>query len=138
MTAGTAAQPQQPRAWPFAVRQFRFWLTNYKRTWRGTIYSSLLNPVLYLGAMGLGLGTLEAVEGLGHHLAEALGSGGAGGAGGGGGGGVAGRNGAGRPGAARPADLAGGREGRGRGQLRGGARDRGDGHRQRPIESACW
>lgn len=41
-----------------AVRQFRFWLTNYRRTWQGSIYSSVLNPVLYLGAMGLGLGTL--------------------------------------------------------------------------------
>jgi lipooligosaccharide transport system permease protein len=41
-----------------AMRQLRFWLTNYKRTWRGSIYSSVLNPVLYLGAMGLGLGTL--------------------------------------------------------------------------------
>jgi lipooligosaccharide transport system permease protein len=42
----------------FAVRQFRFWLTNYRRTWQGSIYSGVLNPVLYLGAMGLGLGTL--------------------------------------------------------------------------------
>jgi lipooligosaccharide transport system permease protein len=33
-------------------------MVNYGRTWRGTIYSSILNPVLYLGAMGLGLGTL--------------------------------------------------------------------------------
>ena len=41
-----------------ATRQFRFWLTNYRRTWQGSIYSSVLNPVLYLGAMGLGLGTL--------------------------------------------------------------------------------
>ena len=41
-----------------AVRQFQFWLTNYRRTWKGTIYSGVLNPVLYLGAMGLGLGTL--------------------------------------------------------------------------------
>jgi len=41
-----------------AIRQFRFWLTNYRRTWQGSIYSSVLNPVLYLGAMGLGLGTL--------------------------------------------------------------------------------
>jgi lipooligosaccharide transport system permease protein len=44
--------------WSLAVREFRFWLTNYRRTWRGSIYSSVLNPVLYLGAMGLGLGTL--------------------------------------------------------------------------------
>jgi lipooligosaccharide transport system permease protein len=42
----------------YATRQFRFWLTNYRRTWRGSIYSGVLNPVLYLGAMGLGLGTL--------------------------------------------------------------------------------
>ena len=41
-----------------AVRAFRFWLVNYRRTWRGSIYSSVANPVLYLGAMGLGLGTL--------------------------------------------------------------------------------
>lgn len=44
--------------WPFALRQFRFWLVNYRRTWRGSVYSSLLAPVLYLGAMGIGLGTL--------------------------------------------------------------------------------
>jgi len=42
----------------YATRQFRFWLTNYRRTWQGSIYSGVLNPVLYLGAMGLGLGTL--------------------------------------------------------------------------------
>jgi lipooligosaccharide transport system permease protein len=42
----------------FALRQLRFWLTNYRRTWQGSIYSGVLNPVLYLGAMGLGLGTL--------------------------------------------------------------------------------
>ena len=39
-------------------RAFRFWLANYRRTWRGSIYTSVLNPVLYLGAMGLGLGSL--------------------------------------------------------------------------------
>jgi lipooligosaccharide transport system permease protein len=53
---GPATQPV--RYWPMAVRAFRFWLVNYRRTWRGSIYSSVLNPVLYLGAMGLGLGTL--------------------------------------------------------------------------------
>jgi lipooligosaccharide transport system permease protein len=46
-----------------ALREFRFWLTNYRRTWRGSIYSSVLNPVLYLGAMGLGLGTLVDAHG---------------------------------------------------------------------------
>jgi lipooligosaccharide transport system permease protein len=46
-----------------AARQLRFWLTNYRRTWRGSIYSGVLSPVLYLGAMGLGLGTLVNAHG---------------------------------------------------------------------------
>jgi lipooligosaccharide transport system permease protein len=49
-----------------AVREFRFWLTDYRRTWRGTIYSSVLSPVLFLGAMGLGLGTLVNRHGTAH------------------------------------------------------------------------
>jgi lipooligosaccharide transport system permease protein len=52
------ARPGSPSAWSFAVRQLRFWLTDYRRTWRGSIISTVLNPLLYLGAMGLGLGTL--------------------------------------------------------------------------------
>jgi lipooligosaccharide transport system permease protein len=48
-----------PAGWAvLAVRALRFWLVNYRRTWRGSIYTSVANPVLYLGAMGLGLGTL--------------------------------------------------------------------------------
>jgi lipooligosaccharide transport system permease protein len=60
MAATAVAVPARswPGGWPMAVRAFRFWLTNYRRTWRGSIYTSVLNPVLYLGAMGLGLGTL--------------------------------------------------------------------------------
>jgi lipooligosaccharide transport system permease protein len=53
----------RPRAWTFAVRELRFWLTDYRRTWRGSIYSSVLSPVLYLGAMGLGLGALIDAHG---------------------------------------------------------------------------
>jgi lipooligosaccharide transport system permease protein len=49
---------RQVPGWLFAVRQLRFWLTDYRRTWRASIYSSLLGPLLYLGAMGLGLGSL--------------------------------------------------------------------------------
>lgn len=30
----------------------------YRYTWRGTVISSFLNPIMYLAAMGLGLGTL--------------------------------------------------------------------------------
>jgi lipooligosaccharide transport system permease protein len=54
--------------WEMAVRAFRWWLVNYRRTWRGSIYSSVLNPVLYLGAMGVGLGTL-----VDHHSTAPLG-----------------------------------------------------------------
>jgi lipooligosaccharide transport system permease protein len=53
----------------FAVREFRYWTTNYRRTWRGSIYSSVLNPVLYLGSIGIGLGSLVNKHGsaeLGH------------------------------------------------------------------------
>jgi lipooligosaccharide transport system permease protein len=50
---GRAVQP-----WGFAVRELRYWLTNYRRTWRGSVISSVLGPVLYLSAMGAGLGTL--------------------------------------------------------------------------------
>jgi lipooligosaccharide transport system permease protein len=60
--AGTLERPGTRPAvagqWAMAMRAFRFWLVNYRRTWRGTMYSSVLNPVLYLGAMGLGLGSL--------------------------------------------------------------------------------
>jgi lipooligosaccharide transport system permease protein len=34
-----------------------YWLTSYKRTWRGTIVSSVVEPTLFLAAMGLGLGS---------------------------------------------------------------------------------
>ena len=57
MAAGDFTRPALPGA-VFAVRELRFWLTDYRRTWRGSIHSSLLNPLLFLGAMGLGLGTL--------------------------------------------------------------------------------
>jgi lipooligosaccharide transport system permease protein len=65
-TSGAPRTPALPPAVALAVRQFRFWLTDYRRTWRGSIYSSVLNPTLYLGAMGLGLGTLVDKHGTAH------------------------------------------------------------------------
>ena len=41
-----------------ALRAYEFWLTAYRRTWRGTVVTSVVNPVFYLGALGVGLGTL--------------------------------------------------------------------------------
>jgi lipooligosaccharide transport system permease protein len=52
------AQETGGARWSFAWREFRFWLTDYRRTWRGSVISSVLGPLLYLGAMGAGLGTL--------------------------------------------------------------------------------
>ena len=56
--APTGSPAAVPSSWSFAVREFRYWTTNYRRTWRGSIYSSVLSPVLYLSAIGVGLGTL--------------------------------------------------------------------------------
>src|SRR5581483_2329604 len=41
-----------------AFRAYGFWLTQYRRVWRGSVTSSVLSPVLYLGALGAGLGSL--------------------------------------------------------------------------------
>ncbi len=41
-----------------SLRAFQCWLTVYRRIWRSSIWSSVLGPLFYLGAMGLGLGTL--------------------------------------------------------------------------------
>jgi lipooligosaccharide transport system permease protein len=52
-----AARP----GWPFSslsFRAFQCWLTVYRRIWRSSIWSSVLGPVFYLGALGFGLGTL--------------------------------------------------------------------------------
>jgi lipooligosaccharide transport system permease protein len=41
-----------------AIRVLEHELLVYRRVWRGSIFSSFLSPVLYLTAMGLGLGSL--------------------------------------------------------------------------------
>ncbi|MGI5239121.1 ABC transporter permease [Dactylosporangium sp. CA-139066] len=41
-----------------ALREFRYWMLRYRRTWRGTIVINVLNPLLFLFAMGAGLGPL--------------------------------------------------------------------------------
>ena len=40
------------------LRAYEHWLAQYKRVWRGTIGTSLVNPILYLAALGVGLGTI--------------------------------------------------------------------------------
>jgi len=40
------------------LRVFEYWVMQYRRVWRGTAITSIINPVFYLGALGVGLGTL--------------------------------------------------------------------------------
>jgi len=39
-------------------RSFGHWMCQYRRTWRGTLVSSFVTPLLYLLALGVGLGSL--------------------------------------------------------------------------------
>jgi lipooligosaccharide transport system permease protein len=41
-----------------ALRSYEFWVAQYRRVWRGTVVTSVVNPVFYLSAIGIGLGTL--------------------------------------------------------------------------------
>lgn len=59
--ATSQADPGSPPSWLYrsrSVRAFGCWLTAYRRIWRSSIWSSVLGPLFYLGAMGLGLGGL--------------------------------------------------------------------------------
>jgi len=40
------------------LRAYEHWLAQYKRVWRGTLGTSIVNPLLYLAALGVGLGTI--------------------------------------------------------------------------------
>lgn len=40
------------------LRSFDYWAYQYRRTWRGTVVSTVAQPVLFLAAMGVGLGSL--------------------------------------------------------------------------------
>ncbi len=45
-------------ATPLSLRVFEAEARVYRRTWRGSVVSSFLNPILYMFAMGVGLGSL--------------------------------------------------------------------------------
>ena len=45
-------------ATPLALRVFESEARVYRRTWRASVASTFLNPILYLAAMGVGLGSL--------------------------------------------------------------------------------
>jgi lipooligosaccharide transport system permease protein len=61
MVSAGVAVPGAGVGWPYAsrsARAFGCWLTVYRRIWRSSIWSSVLGPLFYLGAMGLALGGL--------------------------------------------------------------------------------
>src|SRR3989442_7483469 len=41
-----------------ALRVLEHHLTVYRRTWKGSVFMSFISPILFLAAMGLGLGSL--------------------------------------------------------------------------------
>jgi lipooligosaccharide transport system permease protein len=41
-----------------AFRSYAYWVYQYRRTWRGSVITTVVSPVLYLTAMGVGLGSL--------------------------------------------------------------------------------
>jgi len=55
MSTTQAAGPRTGR-WAMVARQFDYWLTVYRRTWKGSAASSFVLPLLYVGAMGVLLG----------------------------------------------------------------------------------
>jgi lipooligosaccharide transport system permease protein len=42
---------------PPAIRAFGYFALSYRRTWRGSMATTFVSPVLYLAAMGVGLGS---------------------------------------------------------------------------------
>lgn len=46
----------RPRHLTLVWRQFDYWMTVYRRTWRGSVVNSFLAPLLYLTAIGVLLG----------------------------------------------------------------------------------
>ena len=57
-TAARSTLARTPRPGALAGRVLAYQLTAYRRTWMGSAVSSFLAPLLYLGAMGFGLGSL--------------------------------------------------------------------------------
>jgi Nod factor-specific ABC transporter NodJ protein len=44
--------------WNYIRREWEYWARQYRRRWRGTVVVSIANPVLFLVAIGAGLGRL--------------------------------------------------------------------------------
>lgn len=60
---------QRARGLPPVLRAYGYWSYQFRRTWRGVVVTTVLTPVLYLLALGYGLGSLldaqpERIEGV--------------------------------------------------------------------------
>ncbi|KUL40064.1 ABC transporter permease [Actinoplanes awajinensis] len=52
-----------------ATREFGYWWHRYRRTWRGTAVISVANPLLFVAALGFGLGQFVDARNGGSYLA---------------------------------------------------------------------
>lgn len=57
-TAAQAAMPVRRRPGALWPRALEYWVRAYRATWRGSVVSGFLAPLLYLGSLGFGLGSL--------------------------------------------------------------------------------
>jgi lipooligosaccharide transport system permease protein len=57
-TRAPAVVPPAPSTLAMVGRAFGYWLAQYRRTWRGTAISTVIEPLGFLAAIGLGLGSL--------------------------------------------------------------------------------
>jgi lipooligosaccharide transport system permease protein len=64
-TAAATVLPRTPRPGALWWRATLHWLSLYRRNWQGSAISNFLAPLLYLGAMGFGLGALVNRSGTG-------------------------------------------------------------------------
>jgi lipooligosaccharide transport system permease protein len=64
-TATASVLPHTPRPGALWWRATLHWLALYRRNWQGSAISNFLAPLLYLGAMGFGLGALVNRSGTG-------------------------------------------------------------------------
>ncbi|MDQ1666755.1 MAG: lipooligosaccharide transport system permease protein [Actinomycetota bacterium] len=56
--AAPVVVPPAPSTMAMVGRAFAYWLAQYRRTYRGTVFTTFLEPLGFLAAIGLGLGTL--------------------------------------------------------------------------------
>jgi lipooligosaccharide transport system permease protein len=48
--------------WSYIRREWEYWIRHYRRRWRGTVVVSIANPLLFLVAIGAGLGRLVTAD----------------------------------------------------------------------------